>query len=227
MFDALTQGFRAARQRLAGQAELSEVVLDEALRDVRRSLLEADVELGVAKDFLAKVKAESLGTVVQTRIRHKGQTHKVSAAEHFIHVCHRELEAMMADEAGQDLCFAPPSGCTGILMVGLQGSGKTTSSAKLARLLEREHGRKVLLVAADVARPGAIEQLQLLGERADIPVFAIPGGRPLDICTRATAEARKLRRDTIIYDTAGRLAIDDALMQELGDIQAAVKPQNA
>jgi len=111
------------------------------------------------------------------------------------------------------------------MMVGLQGSGKTTSSAKLARLLEKEHGRKPLLVAADVQRPGAIEQLQVLGEQLDIPVFAIPGGRPLDICERAMAHARKLKRDTIIYDTAGRLAVDEALMDELGQIKRSVNPE--
>ncbi|MFT5358354.1 MAG: signal recognition particle subunit SRP54, partial [Polyangiales bacterium] len=117
-------------------------------------------------------------------------------------------------------------GITGIMMVGLQGSGKTTSAAKLARLLEAEHGRKVLLVAADVARPGAIEQLQVLGEQIAVPVFAIPGGDPVDICDQAQKHCKRIKRDTIIYDTAGRLAVDEPLMQELDNIRSKCEPAN-
>jgi signal recognition particle subunit SRP54 len=122
--------------------------------------------------------------------------------------------------------FSPRPAVTPIMMVGLQGSGKTTTSAKLARWLEKEKGRKPLLVAADVQRPGAIEQLQVLGQRLGIPVFAIPGGRPYDICVKGLEEARKQKRDTVIFDTAGRLAIDEPLMQELADIKEKTKPQN-
>ena len=111
------------------------------------------------------------------------------------------------------------------MMVGLQGSGKTTTSGKLARLLETQ-GRKVLLVAADVQRPGAIEQLQVLGERLEIPVFAIPGGSPIDICRQGVEHAKKLKRDTVIFDTAGRLAIDEPLMQELSEIKQKTGAQN-
>jgi signal recognition particle subunit SRP54 len=112
------------------------------------------------------------------------------------------------------------------MMVGLQGSGKTTTSAKLAGLLENTNARRPLLVAADVARPGAIEQLQVLGEQIDVPVFSIPGGIPLEICKKGLAHAKKLKCDTVIYDTAGRLAIDEPLMKELDEIRAAVDPQN-
>ncbi|MDH5492575.1 MAG: signal recognition particle protein [Myxococcales bacterium] len=225
MFETLTKGFRSARNRLAGLKELTEENVDQALRDVRLSLLEADVEFNVTKSFLARVKAEAIGQTVKVTAKHKGRKVKVGPAEQFIKICQDQLEAMMAYE-GELLHFAKKPRPTGIMMVGLQGSGKTTSSAKLAYYLEKEHGRKVLLVAADVQRPGAIEQLQVLGEQIDVPVFSIPGGRPLDICQRAQAQARKLRRDTIIYDTAGRLAVDEPLMRELADIRGTVEPHN-
>ncbi len=225
MFETLSKGFRTARNRLAGVTELTEDNIDQALRDVRLSLLEADVEFNVTKQFLARVKDASLGQVVETTRKSKKRKIQVGPAEQFIKICQDELERMMSFD-GPPIEFGSKSTPTGIMMVGLQGSGKTTSAAKLASLLEREHNKKPLLVAADVARPGAIEQLQVLGERIDVPVFAIPGGRPFDICERAIAQARKLKRDTIIYDTAGRLAIDEPLMQELDDIKGRVRPQN-
>ena len=224
MFETLTKGFRAARNRLAGVTELTEESIDQALRDVRLSLLEADVELGVVKRFLARVKESALGQTVQSTVTHKGKKVKVGPAELFVKICQDELTAMMRAE-GEPLTFRTKPQITGIMMVGLQGSGKTTSSGKLARFLEKQ-GKKPLLVAADVQRPGAIEQLQVLGERIGVPVFAIPGGRPVDICTKATAEARKRKCDVIIYDTAGRLAIDELLMKELADIKGSVKPDN-
>ncbi|MCA9576796.1 MAG: signal recognition particle protein [Sandaracinaceae bacterium] len=225
MFETLTKGFRAARNRLAGVTELTEENIEPALRDVRLSLLEADVEFNVTKRFLARVKAEAIGQVQQVEVKKGQQKLKVGAAERFVKICQDELEAMMAFE-GEAVFFAPKPAPTGIMMVGLQGAGKTTSAAKLARLLEAEFGRKVLLVAADVARPGAIEQLQVLGERIDVPVFSIPGGIPLEICKEGAKHAKKIKRDTVIFDTAGRLAIDEALMKELADIKAAVTPQN-
>jgi signal recognition particle subunit SRP54 len=225
MFETLTKGFRAARHRLSGVTELTADNIDQALRDVRVSLLEADVEFGVVKRFLGRVKEQALGQVVQTRAEHKGKKVRVGPAEQFIKICQDELERMMAYE-GPALEFAKKPQTTGIMLIGLQGSGKTTTAAKLAGLLEREHDRKPLLVAADVQRPGAIEQLQVLGERLNVPVFTIPGGRPLDICDKAQAHARHLKRDTIIYDTAGRLAVDEPLMAELEEIKRRVKPHN-
>ena len=224
MFETLTKGFRAARNRLAGVTELTEESIDQALRDVRLSLLEADVELGVVKRFLARVKESALGQTVQSTVTHKGKKVKIGPAELFVKICQDELTAMMRAE-GELITFRTKPQITGIMMVGLQGSGKTTSSGKLARFLEKQ-GKKPLLVAADVQRPGAIEQLQVLGERVGVPVFAIPGGRPVDICTKAVAEARKRKCDVIIYDTAGRLAIDELLMKELADIKSSVKPDN-
>ncbi|MCB9591700.1 MAG: signal recognition particle protein [Sandaracinaceae bacterium] len=224
MFETLTKGFRAAKNRLAGVAELSEENIDQALRDVRLSLLEADVEFGVVKRFLATVKEKALGEVVQTRVKAGGKKLKVGPAEHFIRICQDELTEMMKAE-GDPLAFNNKPQITGIMMVGLQGSGKTTTSAKLARYLTKQD-RKVLLVAADVQRPGAIEQLQTLGKQIDVPVFAIPGGIPVEICAKAMGEARKLKCDTIIYDTAGRLAVDEPLMKELKEIKGRTKSTN-
>ncbi len=225
MFETLTKGFRNARNRLSGVTELNEENIDQALRDVRLSLLEADVEFGVAKAFLARVKEKAVGQVVETAAKSKGRKIKVGPAEQFVKICQDELESMMSfDGPAVELAKKPKP--TGIMMVGLQGSGKTTTSAKLARFLESTHARKPLLVAADVARPGAIEQLQVLGEQIDVPVFSIPGGIPLEICKRGLAHAKKLKCDTIIYDTAGRLAIDEPLMKELDEIRSSVDPQN-
>jgi signal recognition particle subunit SRP54 len=226
MFDALAKGFKAARNRLAGLTELTEQNVESALREVRLSLLEADVELGVVKAFLARVKEKALGEVVRTRTRGKdGAAQKVSASDVFVKICHDELVALMAQGEGSALQMAPKGQPTGIMMVGLQGSGKTTTCAKLARWLEKE-GRKPLLVAADMQRPAAVEQLKILGQQIGIPVFDIPGATPLEICKQGLAHARGAMKDVVVYDTAGRLAIDDALMSELGEIKAAVSPEN-
>ena len=223
MFDTLAKGFRQARNRLAGLTELTEGNIDAALREVRLSLLEADVEIGVVKTFLARVKEKAIGQTLQSRIKHSGETHQVSASDLFIKICHDELEAMMNYE-GEPIAFAA-SGVTGIMMVGLQGAGKTTTCAKLARYLEKQQ-KKPLLVAADMQRPAAVEQLKVLGQQLKIPVFNIPGESPVAICAAARAEAKKLGRDVIVYDTAGRLAIDEPLMQELADIKAKTSPEN-
>ncbi len=234
MFETLTKGFRAARQRLSGLTELDEENIEQALRDVRLSLLEADVEFNVVKRFLAAVKEKAIGEVMQTSATVKGQKVKVGPAERFIKICHDELIGMMSSE-GEPLTFAPKPGITGILMVGLQGTGKTTQTAKLARLLASQ-GKKPLLVAADLQRPGAVEQLKVMGERAGVPVWApspgaledagINAGDPVEVCRSARAEAGRLKCDVILYDTAGRLAVDDTLMTELQRIKTAVEPHN-
>jgi signal recognition particle subunit SRP54 len=224
MFETLTKGFRAARNRLSGLTELTEANIEQALRDVRLSLLEADVEFNVVKRFLERVKAEAIGEVVQSAVTIQGQKVKINAADKFIKACHDELVAMMSFE-GEPLVLQPKPALTGIMMVGLQGSGKTTSTGKLALMLQKD-GYKPLLVAADVQRPGAIEQLQVLGERVGVPVFAIPGGDPLDICERGKEEARKQKCDVVLFDTAGRLAVDEPLMAELARVKSSVKPDN-
>jgi signal recognition particle subunit SRP54 len=225
MFDAIAKGFRQAKNRLAGLTELTEQNIENALREVRLSLLEADVELGVVKTFLLRVKDKALGETVRVRAKSAaGETMQVSAGDAFTKICHDELVAFMSKE-GEAITWAA-SGVTGIMMVGLQGSGKTTSSAKFARFLEKEHKKKVLLVAADMQRPAAVEQLQILGKSVGVPVFNVSGASPLEICTQAEAEAKRLGKDVIVYDTAGRLAIDAALMGELSAIKASVKPGN-
>ena len=209
VFDALVKGFREAQNRLAGLTELNEQNVKAALREVRLSLLEADVELGVVKRFLARVEDKAIGQTVQTRMRHGGETHRVTAGDQFVKICHDELvEIMQSPE--QPLTYAE-RGATGVMLVGLQGSGKTTTAAKLARWLDKE-GQKPLLVAADMQRPAAVEQLVILGERIGIPVFNLPGQTPVEICAAARGEAKRLGRDVIVYDTAGRLAIDEPLM---------------
>jgi signal recognition particle subunit SRP54 len=224
MFETLQKGFRAAKNRLAGVSELTAENIEPALRDVRLSLLEADVEFSVVKAFLGRVKEKAVGSSMQSSVVVAGRKLKIGPVEQFVKICQDELEAMMRFE-DEPIVFAE-SGITGIMMVGLQGSGKTTSAAKLARLLEREHDRKVLLVAADVARPGAIEQLQVLGEQIGVPVFAIPGGNPVDICDKGLKHCKSIKRDTVIFDTAGRLAIDEQLMGEVRTIREHTKPQN-
>jgi signal recognition particle subunit SRP54 len=224
MFEALTKGFREAQNRLAGLTELNESNIKTALREVRLSLLEADVELGVVKRFLAQVEQKALGQTVQTRLKHGGETHRVSAADQFVRICHDELVAMMST-GDEPVIFADKGKRTAVMMVGLQGSGKTTTAAKLARWFSKQ-GKKPLLVAADMQRPAAVEQLQILGKQIDVPVFNIAGASPVEICAAADAEAKKLGRDVVIYDTAGRLAIDELLMQELGEIKTRVEPQN-
>jgi signal recognition particle subunit SRP54 len=223
MFDTLSRGFRQAKNRLAGLTELTEQNIDSALREVRLSLLEADVEIGVVKAFLARVKEKALGQTHQNRVKVEGQTHAVSASDIFVKICNDELISLMEHD-GPPVKFAG-SGPTGIMMVGLQGSGKTTSSAKLARYLQKQ-GRKPLLVAADMQRPAAVEQLKVLGKSIDVPVFNLPDKSPVEICAAAADEAKKLGRDTIIYDTAGRLAIDEPLMEELADIKSKTTPEN-
>lgn len=225
MFDAIAKGFRQAKNRLAGLTELTEQNIDAALREVRLSLLEADVELGVVKAFLARVKDKALGEVVRVKAKSKdGKAVTVSAGDQFTKICHDELVEFMSAADGPPIVFAD-KGPTGIMMVGLQGSGKTTSCAKLARFVQKEN-RKPLLVAADMQRPAAVEQLQVLGKSISVPVFNVPGASPVDICAQSKAEAKKLGCDVIIYDTAGRLAIDEKLMQELAEIKDKTEPEN-
>ena len=223
MFEALTKGFREAQNRLAGLTELTDNNIKPALREVRLSLLEADVELGVVKRFLARVEEKALGQTVQVKVKQAGETHRVSASDQFVKICHDELVAMMGAET-EPVTFAE-RGPTEVMMVGLQGSGKTTTSAKLARWYEKQ-GKKPLLVAADMQRPAAVEQLKVLGEQLSIPVFNVAGETPVNICGAAEAEAKSLGCDIIIYDTAGRLAIDEQLMQELAAIKERVDPEN-
>jgi len=223
MLDAITKGFRTAKNKLTGKAELTEENIDDALRDIRVALLEADVELGVARRFLARVKDKALGEVVQVKAEDKkGKKFQVAPGDHFIKICHDELEGLMGP-VDTSLVLPKPGSAgerpAGIMMVGLQGSGKTTTTAKLANFLIKQ-GRKPMLVAADIYRPAAVEQLKQLGARLDVPVFHEENVRPPEMCKNALAFAGTKNRDVILYDTAGRLAIDDEMMLELEQIKA-------
>jgi signal recognition particle subunit SRP54 len=223
MLDTVAKGFKAAKNRLTGKAEITEEVVDEALRDIRVSLLEADVSFEVVKRFVAKVKDKAVGEVVTTKATDKaGKKVRVSPQDAFIKICHDELEALMGPV---DVSLKLPGPLASIMMVGLQGSGKTTTAGKLANKLLKQ-GKKPLLVAADIYRPAAVEQLKVLGARLDVPVYHEAGLLPPELCKRGMEEARRLKRDVVIFDTAGRLAIDDALMAELEAIKAGVAPNN-
>jgi signal recognition particle subunit SRP54 len=225
MLETVTKGFRAAKNRLAGKSEITPEMVDESLRDIRVSLLEADVAFDVVKKFVARVREKSTGEVVQTTITDKtGRKHRVSAGDHFIKICHDELEALMGP-VDTSLQLKPKDQVSGIMMVGLQGSGKTTTTGKLASKLLKE-GRKPLLVAADIYRPAAVDQLKVLGERLKVPVYFEPNVPPPELARRGYAAAREQKCDVVLIDTAGRLAIDEALMTELEAIKGNVRPDN-
>ncbi len=225
MLETLAKGFRAARERLTGVAELTDDVIEDALRDVRLSLLEGDVEFRVVKRFLERVKESARGKQIELRAKSKEYgTRSITPEQAFIAICQDELIKMMGP-VDTELRWAK-KGPTGIMMVGLQGSGKTTSVGKLARWLEKTKNKKPLLVAADIYRPAAIDQLQTLGRQLGVPVFTLEGKDPVTICREAGTKAAQEGCDVIIYDTAGRLAIDEPLMQELEDIDKAATPAN-
>ncbi|WP_163777261.1 signal recognition particle protein [Myxococcus vastator] len=225
MLETVTKGFRAAKNRLAGKSELTPELVDESLRDIRVSLLEADVAFDVVKKFVARVREKSVGELVQTTLTDTaGQKRKVSPMDHFIKICHDELEALMGP-VDTSLKLKPKGQLSGIMMVGLQGSGKTTTTGKLASRLLQE-GRKPLLVAADIYRPAAVDQLKVLGERLKVPVYHEPGVQPPELARRGYAAAREQKCDVVLIDTAGRLAIDEALMAELESIKGNVQPDN-
>ena len=226
MFDAVKKGFTTAMHAFEGKRELTEENIDEALKTIRMALFEADVNFKVVKTFLARVKEKALGEVVQVSAKAGGEKIRVKPGDVFIKICHDELEELMGP-VDTSLTFVQERlGPTVVMMVGLQGSGKTTTSGKLARWLVHHRDKKPLLVAADVYRPAAIDQLKVLGERLDVPVYAEPGGDPPQIATRAIEVARKTGRDVVIIDTAGRLAVDDLLMVELEQIVSNVRPHN-
>ncbi|MFB3067513.1 MAG: signal recognition particle protein [Planctomycetota bacterium] len=209
MFESLSQRLTGLFSALSGgSGRLTESSVKDAVREVKRALLEADVSLEVARAFTRGVKEKALGAEGL-----KGVTH----AQQFIKLVHDELTELMG---GQNPGFPfDASGITVVMMVGLQGSGKTTSCGKLALWLRRKHKKSPLLVAADVQRPAAIEQLKVLGKSMDVPVYAEEGGRPPKICRRAVEHARKQGNDVVILDTAGRLHIDEQLMDELETVK--------
>ncbi len=223
MLEVLSNGFNKARDRLKGKIELTEDNIADALKDVRLSLLEADVHYSVVKTFIARVQENALGELVDTRVKHNDRKLKVSAGEHFINICHQELINLMGP-VETELNFSSRP-VTAVMLAGLQGCGKTTTAGKLARHLVKTK-RKPLLVAADIYRPAAVQQLKVLGEKLDLPVFSADNMQPPEICSHAMDHAREIGCDVAIFDTAGRLAVDKPLMQELHDIADATKPEN-
>lgn len=222
MLDILSQGFKKATEKLRGKATLSEENIAEALNDIRSSLLEADVEYTVSKTFLARVKEKALGAEVSLRAGAGAQAIKVNPGDHFIRICQEELENLMGPI---DTEFTFPSNRPAkIMLVGLQGTGKTTTVGKLAHFLQRTYQRKPLLVAADIYRPAAAQQLEVLGKKLSAPVYHQAGLDPVAICKSAQQHAFDLKCDTIIFDTAGRLTIDEPLMAELSAIKEQTKP---
>lgn len=213
MFENLTDRLESVFKKLRGQGVLTEENIQEAMHDVRTALLEADVNLGVVRDFVSKVTAKAVGQDVLDSL---------SPGQQVIKVVHDELVRLLGSEA-QPLKLNGPQPVV-IMMAGLQGSGKTTTSAKLARLLKGRE-RRPLLVPADVYRPAAIEQLHVLGGQIGVPVFPSAAEQnPVDIARAAVASAREKGQDTVILDTAGRLHIDQELMAELKAIAGAVSP---
>ncbi|MEY4630750.1 MAG: hypothetical protein RIQ81_870 [Pseudomonadota bacterium] len=224
MLEILSNGFKQARDQLKGVSTLTENNLKDAIGAVRQSLLDADVEYGVVKSFLQRVQDSALGKSVQLKAGSGDSRLKVRPGDHFVEICRQELEALMGPVDSQ--LNLPSSRPALIMMVGLQGSGKTTTTGKVARFLQKS-GRKPMLVAADVYRPAAIDQLKVLGQRLDVPVFSLPAGaNPVDICRQALDAAAGQGADVIMFDTAGRLAIDEPLMKELEDIKRATRPDN-
>ena len=213
MFDNLTGRLAGVIKTLRGQARLTEENIQDAMREVRMALLEADVALPVVKDFVAHVKERAQGREV---------LQSLSPGQAVIQVVHDELARLMGGQnSALNLAAVPPAV---ILMAGLQGSGKTTTSAKLARLL-KEQKKKVLLVSADVYRPAAIEQLRTLAESLEIECFpSTAAQKPADIANSALDYARRHFHDVIIFDTAGRLAIDEAMMAEIKQLHTLLKP---
>ena len=226
MFDAVRKGFKNAQNLFEGKREITEENIDDALKTIRMALFEADVNFRVVKSFLERVKEKALGEIVHVSVKAGNEKLRITPGDAFINICHNELEALMGP-VETDLTFVQERlGPTVIMLVGLQGAGKTTTAAKLARYVQHHHNKRPMLVACDVYRPAAIEQLRVLGKQLDIPVFAEEGGNPPDIAQRAIADARENKRDVVIIDTAGRLAVDDLLMTELEEIVSGVTPHN-
>ena len=212
-FEGLSEKLNAVFRRLRGQGRITEADVREAMKEVRLALLDADVSYRVVKDFVASVTERAVGADV---------LESLTPAQQIIKIVNEELTQLMG--GGSEKLNMAPHPPTIIMMVGLQGAGKTTNGAKLAGYLKNQLGKRPLLVACDVYRPAAITQLQVVGEQLDIPVFALGQVNPVQISQHALRYARDNGFDTILLDTAGRLHIDEQLMTELKKIKAAVTP---
>ncbi|MGZ4105961.1 MAG: signal recognition particle protein, partial [Tumebacillaceae bacterium] len=212
-FESLSNRLQDAFNRLRGKGKLTESDVKEAMREVRLALLEADVNFKVVKDFVEKVRERSIGQDV---------LQSLTPGQHVIKIVNEELTELMG--GAQSKLAVSPKPPTVLMMVGLQGAGKTTHAGKLARLLQKDN-KKPLLVAADIYRPAAIKQLQVLGEQLNVPVFSLGDQvSPVEIATKALEHAKAYGHDYVLVDTAGRLHIDEALMDELKQVKEAVTP---
>ena len=214
MFENLSERLERSLKILKGQGKITEINVAETLKDVRRALLDADVNYKVAKQFTDTVKAKALGQNVLTAVK---------PGEMMVKIVHDELASLMGSETAQLNLSGNP---TVILMSGLQGSGKTTFSGKLARKLKSEKSKRPLLVACDVYRPAAIDQLKVLGEQINVPVYTEEGNNnPVEIAKNAIRHAKANNLDLVIVDTAGRLAVDEQMLDEIEAIKNAINPQ--
>ena len=212
-FESLSERLSQSLKKVRGQKTLTEANMEEMLREIRLALLEADVNFNVVRDFIANIKEKALGeNVLQS----------LTPGQMVVKIVHEELVNLLGNTTAElDLSKRP----TIIMMVGLQGSGKTTTSGKIAKLVAKKYSKKPLLVACDVYRPAAIEQLKTLGETINVPVFSKgTEAKPEDIAKEALEYAKSNENDLIIIDTAGRLHVDEALMDELCRIETLVKP---
>ncbi len=213
MFDKLTEHLERGFKILKGQGRITEINISESLKEIRRALVEADVNYKIAKTFVDEVKEKALGQNVLTAIK---------PGELMVKIVHDEMSKLMGGDAAPLHIDGRPAI---ILMSGLQGSGKTTFTAKLANKLKNEKGKRPLLAACDVYRPAAIDQLKALAENIGVPVYSEEGSKdPVSIAKHAIEQARRDGNDLVIIDTAGRLAVDEAMMTEIADIKKAVKP---
>ena len=211
-FQNLSSRLQETMRKLRGKGRLSEKDVDQALREIRLALLEADVNYKVVRDFIGQVKERATGHEVLSSL---------TPGQQVIRIVNDELTKLMGGtQAKLTLSSRPPSV---LMMVGLQGAGKTTTAGKLARMLKGQ-GHRPLLVACDIYRPAAIKQLQVLGEQLEIPVFSMGEQNPVDIAKAALSHAQKFNNDVVLIDTAGRLHVDEELMEELVQIKAAVNP---
>ncbi|MDE6310024.1 MAG: signal recognition particle protein Srp54, partial [Muribaculaceae bacterium] len=214
MFENLSDRLERSFKILKGQGKITEINVAETLKDVRKALMEADVNYKVAKQFIDTVKDKAIGQNVINAIKPK---------ELMVKIVHDELTSLMGGETSQINLSGNP---TVILMSGLQGSGKTTFSGKLAKKLKSEKGKRPLLVACDVYRPAAIDQLKVLAEQINVPVYTEEGNKnPVEIARHAIDYAKANHLDLVIVDTAGRLAVDEQMMDEIEAIKKAIKPQ--
>ncbi|MCF7944639.1 MAG: signal recognition particle protein [Spirochaetia bacterium] len=213
MLDKISNKFSDVFKQISGKSKISEKNIQDAVEEIKIALLEADVNLRVVRRFVNRTIQEAQGEKVLK---------SVNPGQQFIKVVHDKLVQLLGDER-QELQLKGPDTQSVVLMMGLQGSGKTTTSAKLAAKLKKE-GRRVLLVAADLVRPAAVTQLQILGEQIDVPVYAEDTKNPVKVVKHALKEAKKQQYNTVIIDTTGRLHLDEKMMQEIKDIYTTARP---